>query len=162
MTHFEYLERYHRWFNIQLYDACATLTDHQRKSDQGAYFTSIHGTLNHLLLAQKIWLGRFVGEPFVFDDLNQELHQDFEALRADQVATDQQFREWLLESLPLEGQRLEFVNSFGDAMSLDYVQAAAHVFNHATHHRGQVTTLLFQQGVDVGITDLARMPADFT
>jgi uncharacterized damage-inducible protein DinB len=73
---------YNAWMNDKLYSACATLPDEERKRDRGAFFHSIHGTLNHILLADSVWMGRFEGQPFVFKSLDQELHSSFDELRA--------------------------------------------------------------------------------
>jgi uncharacterized damage-inducible protein DinB len=59
------MARYNRWMNERLYECCSRLPDEARKRDMGAFFKSIHGTLNHLLLADRVWLGRFTGKPFV-------------------------------------------------------------------------------------------------
>lgn len=158
--HFALLERYNRWFNGQILQACAELSDTQRKRDQGAYFGSIHGTLNHILLADQLWLGRFTQTPVQFPSLDAQLHADFDELVADRQATDLRIHQ-LVRSEILQQPQLAFTDSFGVDRTIPMHQALGHLFNHATHHRGQITTLLFQQGVDVGITDLARMPADF-
>lgn len=157
--YFILIERYNRWFNGQLIDACRQLTDEQRKTNQGGYFGSIHATLNHILLADHIWLARFEGTSFEFSGLDQELHSDFDAWVVDRAATDQRIHT-LVHSDILDQATLDYTDSFGTQRSLPMVQALGHLFNHATHHRGQITTLLFQQGVDVGITDFARMPTD--
>lgn len=157
MEFFQLMARYNQWFNGQLFEACGELTDRERKADRGAYFRSIHGTLNHILLADKLWLGRLQDQPFKFDGLDQELHSQFSNLRADRQATDAQIIELMQQPMDVS-QQLAYTDSFGDARQLPLTQALGHLFNHATHHRGQVTTLLYQAGVDVGITDLARMP----
>jgi uncharacterized damage-inducible protein DinB len=71
------MAQYNRWMNERLYELCSTIPDEERKRDRGAFFKSLHGTLNHLLLGDKIWLARFVDEPFVVPSLAQELHSDF-------------------------------------------------------------------------------------
>ncbi len=75
------LARYNRWMNGKLYTLCAGLPDAERKQDRHAFFRSIHGTLNHLLLGDRIWLGRFLGQPFQVQSLGQELYSDFDELR---------------------------------------------------------------------------------
>lgn len=82
------MARYNRWMNERLYECCAQLSDAQRKEDVGAFFKSIHSTLNHLLLADRVWLGRFRGEPFPARALNQELYADFDTLRRERRRTD--------------------------------------------------------------------------
>lgn len=158
--HFALLDRYNRWFNHQLFDACATLSDEQRKQDRQAYFKSIHGTLNHILLADQLWLGRFNSTPFAFNGLDAELHASFDELSDARRQTDRQIHD-LVHSQILDSEFLAFTDSFGVERKIPMHQALGHLFNHATHHRGQITTLLNQMGVDVGITDLARMPGDF-
>ena len=87
--------RYNRWMNEKLYRAAASLSDEARKRDLGAFFKSIHGTLNHLLLADRVWLSRFQGVPapegFMapgIRSLDQELYADFDDLRRERALTD--------------------------------------------------------------------------
>lgn len=151
---------YNRWMNQRIFDVCAQLSDDQRKEDQGAFFKSIHGTLNHILLGDKIWLGRFLGRPFTVMNLDQELHSDFGALLQDRVNTDSEIVEWantltndVLNSV------LEYLSVVNPApRKYEMWFAVSHFFNHQTHHRGQITTLLSQLGVDVGVTDLIWLP----
>ena len=159
-AHFQLMDRYNRWFNGQLLAACKELTDSQRKQDMQAFFGSIHATLNHILLADKLWLGRFSGQPFAVTGLDQQLHDDFDALCEDRRQTDQAISRIVSATTSWESN-LTFTDTFGVTREIPTHQAIGHIFNHATHHRGQITTLLAQLGVDVGITDLARMPADF-
>jgi uncharacterized damage-inducible protein DinB len=79
---------YNRWMNERLYDLCADLPDTERKRDCGAFFRSIHGTLNHGLLGDRIWLARFTGERYLVRSLDQELYADFDALRRERTTTD--------------------------------------------------------------------------
>jgi len=85
---------YNRWMNERLFDVCATIPDETRKENKGAFFHSIHGTLNHLLVGDKIWLGRFLGQPFAVKSLDQELHSDFNELRQEREKTDDIIDEW--------------------------------------------------------------------
>lgn len=151
---------YNRWMNQRMYAECAKLSDSERKKDCGAFFKSIHGTLNHLLLADKIWLGRFLGKPIQVSGLDQELHGDFESLWADRSATDDAIIAWAksLTDVDLAGT-LEY-SSIANPAPRKYKMwlAVTHLFNHQTHHRGQITTLLSQFGLDMGITDLIRLP----
>ena len=124
--HVRTMARYNRWMNERTYECCARLTDAQRKEDMGAFFKSIHGTLNHLLLADRVWMGRFKGQPYHPRSLADELYADFEELRRERGKTDDVIDAW-----------------------------AAY---HQAHHRGQLTTLLFQRGIDPGVTDLIALP----
>ena len=151
---------YNRWMNERLYEHCARLSDGERKRDVGAFFKSIHGTLNHLLLGDRIWLGRFLGKPFAVTSLAQELYSDFGELRAERRKTDATIVEWAesLTDRDLAGE-LSFtsvVNPKPRRYPLWF--AVTHFFNHQTHHRGQLTTLLSQRGIDPGVTDLLWLP----
>lgn len=151
---------YNRWMNERLYDVCAGLPDAERKQDRQAFFGSIHGTLNHLLLADRIWLGRFLGSPFPAQSLDQELHGEFAALRSDREATDARISAWAAELTEeaLSGT-LEYTTMVKpQPRRTPLWLAATHFFNHQTHHRGQLTTLLSQCGVDYGVTDLMWLP----
>jgi uncharacterized damage-inducible protein DinB len=151
---------YNRWMNERLCALCAELPDAERRRDRGAFFRSIHGTLNHGLLGDRIWLGRFRGEPFAVRSLDQELYAGFPELRAERECTDVEIEAWAAGLAPadLEGtlRFTSFVNVAPRAMP--FWAAAAHFFNHQTHHRGQLTTLLMQAGVDPGVTDLMWLP----
>src|SRR5204863_826475 len=101
------LVRYNAWMNDKLYAVAATLSDEERKRDRGAYFKSIHGTLNHLLVADRIWLARFQGlvssDGFIgpgIRSLDQELYADFAELRLQRRLTDEQLSGWISELTP--------------------------------------------------------------
>jgi uncharacterized damage-inducible protein DinB len=151
---------YNRWMNDKLYAACAELSDAERKLDRKAFFGSIHGTLNHLLLADRVWFGRFIGRPFKVDRLNQELYADFAELRAERSLTDQDIEGWThgLTDAQLAG-KLKYTSIVNpEPRVYDLWVCVTHFFNHQTHHRGQVTTLLTQCGKDYGVTDLIMLP----
>lgn len=156
--------RYNRWMNDKLYALAATLSDDDRKRDAGAFFKSIHGTLNHLLLADRVWLARFQGitvpDGFMgpgIRSLDQELFVDFEELRRQRALTDGELSAWVEALTPDRlAAPLEYTRH-GQKVAAPLWGAVAHVFNHQTHHRGQVTTLLMQQGHDPGVTDLFAM-----
>jgi uncharacterized damage-inducible protein DinB len=151
---------YNAWMNDKLYAVCATLADHDRKRDRGAFFRSIHGTLNHLLLADLVWMGRFDGAVFRPKSLDQELYASFEELRSHRVALDERIRRWThgLRDAALES-KLVFTSIVDKKQrSVTLWKVVLHFFNHQTHHRGQLTTLLHQAGVDYGVTDLLWSP----
>jgi len=154
------LAAYNRWMNERLYAQCAGLPDAERKRDRAAFFESIRGTLNHLLLADRIWLGRFRGAPFAVASLDQELYADFAELRAERAKTDGEIDAWVasLREADFAGT-LHYTSLVNPApRSLPFWVAATHFFNHQAHHRGQLTTLLMQAGVDPGVTDLIWLP----
>ena len=163
--------RYNTWMNERLYALCATLPDAERRRDRGAFFRSIHGTLNHILLADRAWLGRFTrvrelaesrdagGRPIPLTGRHdQELYADFEVLRGERARTDAAIEAW---AATLDGERLAAPFTYktmrGDPCEHPLWWAATHFFNHQTHHRGQLTTLLSQQGLDPGVTDLIAL-----
>ena len=159
------MARYNRWMNDKLYAVAEKLTDAERKEDRRAFFGSIHRTLNHLLLADRVWLGRLTGVVLEEGELgaggirslDQELCADFDELRRERAKTDDAIDAFVAtltdEKLagPLRYLRLGVVNEF------PLWHAVAQMFNHETHHRGQVTALLMQAGHDPGSTDLVAM-----
>ena len=156
--------RYNRWMNDKLYGVAATLSDDIRKRDCGAFFKSIHGTFNHLLVGDRVWLARFTGQSAsneflgpAIRSLDQELFVDFEDLRRERALTDDQLSAWIAE---LSQERLAATLVYmrlGQKHEAPLWWAVAHLFNHQTHHRGQITALLMQQGCDPGVTDLFAM-----
>ena len=158
--HARLMARYNAWMNDKLYAACATLSDDERKRDRGAFFRSIHGTLNHLLLADSVWMGRFEDKPFAFRSLDQELYSGFEDLRAQRAELDGRIQRWAddLTDAALDA-KLTFTSALTKRTHAPILwKIVAHFFNHQAHHRGQVTALLGQAGVDYGVTDLFLLP----
>jgi uncharacterized damage-inducible protein DinB len=158
MNYYTAIARYNQWMNQKLYAVCADLPDSERKSDRGAFFKSIHGTLNHILIADRIWLGRFTEQPFAAK-LDEEMYSDFDELRAERERLDVMIIDWAQTLAPDWLDRdFNYTNSSGVTRTRPYWLLVTHMFNHQTHHRGQLTTLLNQMGCDVGVTDLAAMP----
>ena len=172
MENYRFLARYNGWFNTRLYDACERLDDGARKAPRGAFFGSIHGTLNHILWGDMVWLGRLAAQaqageatpPFALlvlpADARHEttLYADWTALRAHRAELDAAVPAWLAAVPDDFAQRtMRYRNTQGVAREHPAWQALSHLFNHQTHHRGQVTTLLAQAGVDVGVTDLIAL-----
>lgn len=151
---------YNAWMNDRLYELCGGLSDTVRKHDAGAFFGSIHGTLNHLLLGDRIWLGRFLARPFGVTSLAQELYADFAELRYERSRTDREIGDWAaaLPASALAGDLVYVSVVKPQERRLPLWLAVTHFFNHQTHHRGQLTTLLTQIGVDPGVTDLLWSP----
>lgn len=153
------LVRYNAWMNRKVYDACDTLPDAERKRERGAFFGSIHRTLNHILLVDLLWLDRFGGRPMRFKDLGQEIHADWDALKRERAEADAGLVAWV-DGVPEGGWAgtFTYLDTEGMTLSNPLWRIATQLFNHQTHHRGQVTTLLSQRGVDVGVTDFIRLP----
>jgi uncharacterized damage-inducible protein DinB len=154
------MSRYNHWMNERLYAVCAGLPDAERKRDRGAFFGSIHGTLNHLLWGDRMWMGRIAGPECTYPSFGADMFADFHELKRERAATDRAMLDWghgvSAEWLDAPLQYASRVDA--KKRRLPGGVAAMHMFNHGTHHRGQLTTLLKQAGVDPGITDLPWMP----
>ncbi len=159
-TYCQTMAEYNQWMNQKLYAICAEIPDAQRREDRGAFFRSIHGTLNHLLVGDRIWMGRFTQTPFTAR-VSEELYHEFAELQEQRQITDLQILTWTKQLTPdwLE-QSLTYKSVIGDiTRTLACWLLVTHMFNHQTHHRGQLTTLLNQMGHDPGVTDLPGLPS---
>ena len=171
LENYRFLARYNRWFNERLYEACGRLSDEQRKADRGAFFGSIHGTLNHLVWGDRLWLRRFAAQGVAFPSLRDEvlalpegamhgtvLYADWSELCAQRAKLDEAIEGWVRDMTPDFPMRiLRYGNTRGVQREHPAWQALTHFFNHQTHHRGQATTLLAQAGIDPGLTDLIAL-----
>jgi len=160
IDHIRAMAGYNRWMNQKLYEICSNFSDEERKRDVGAFFKSIHGTLNHLLLSDRVWMGRFTNKPATFKSLDQELYADFIELRTEREKQDQAIIAWVASLNDSDlGNDLTFT-AMTRPMTRTYPLwfVLSHFFNHQTHHRGQLTTLIKQLGIDPGITDLLMLP----
>ena len=174
VDNYRFLAGYNRWFNRRLFDACEQLSDDERKRDRGAFFGSIHNTLNHLAWADQLWLGRFAAqEGYAFPALDSSLlalpagaagvhetvlHPDWPGLRAKRERLDEAIAAWLTD-MPADfpASTMRYSNTKGVRREHPAWMGLTHFFNHQTHHRGQLTTLLLQAGHDPGVTDLLAM-----
>ena len=150
---------YNRWQNESLYGAADTLTDAQRKEQRGAFFGSIHGTLNHLLWADQMWMSRFAGTPRPKGKRPADSTAECETwddLKAARGAFDATIIGWAaaLEASWLQGELTWFSGAAGREVTKPKWLLVTHMFNHQTHHRGQVHCMLTQCGVKPGATDL--------
>ncbi|MDX3927250.1 MAG: DinB family protein [Shinella sp.] len=145
---FRMFASYNQWANRAVYDAAETLSEEEYRCDRGAFFGSLHGTLNHLLSADRIWLRRFTGwgdAPFA---LNVILYDDLASLRAAREAEDRRIIDFVDG---LDGEKLAQPFSYTpitNPVEIRHALGAAltHVFNHQTHHRGQCHTILTSLG----------------
>ena len=154
------LARYNHWMNERLYALVAGVPDIERKRDRGAYFGSMHRTLNHLLWGDRMWLSRFIDNPCTDAAFGADMYADFAELRREREATDSDIATWAGQvTAQWLASRLTYTSKVdGRTRELPAAVAAIHMFNHATHHRGQLTTLIKQAGLDPGITDLPWLP----
>jgi uncharacterized damage-inducible protein DinB len=164
------LARYNTWMNVRLYDLAATLGEAERTRDLHAFFGSVHGTLNHLLWADRIWLWRFTndaaigqsrdrdGNPIPIGMHDQQLYADFDDLRRERIATDRHIEAWTEGFTPaaLAGP-IQYASVTGGTRAHPLWMAVTHFFNHQTHHRAQVHTLLSQLGHKPPVLDLHRV-----
>lgn len=159
-TYCQAMAAYNHWMNQRLYAICAQLSDEARCADRGAFFKSIHGTLNHLLVGDRIWIGRFLQQSLTQAKVADELYSNFAELRQQRDITDRQILDW---AATLSGDWLSQPFTYrsgldGKTRTFPAWLLVTHLFSHQTHHRGQLTTLLMQQGYDPGVTDLPWMP----
>ena len=165
---------YNRWMNERIFDAAARLDATTLVADMGAFFGSILGTLNHIAVADTIWLHRFARHEASFPalvvlsgfprpaSLSEPVAPDLQGLRRYRGQLDDLIERWVAELTPEHfSSTVAYGNMAGVMTSKNFGALLQHFFNHQTHHRGQVSTLLFQSGIDVGITDLlALIPGD--
>lgn len=149
------LAQYNQEMNKHLYAHLSDMPDGSRKADEGLFFGSIHGTLNHILLVDHLWLARMNSEHYPVQGLDQELYADFAQLRLHQKKADKRTREFV-DSLD-EGELhrpVMYKSTKGEQRNFPLGRCLTHLFNHQTHHRGQVTAVMSRHGLDYGITDL--------
>jgi len=146
---YDELAAYNRFANARLYADAATLPDEARKRPLGLFFKSLHGTLNHLLVTDYIWLRRMIGDGPQPERLSQILHEDFEELRAARVAEDNRIFDFVtgLQEADYDSRVLEYRNSTGKQFRQKLGPALTHLFNHQAHHRGQAHAALTILGI---------------
>jgi len=151
--------RYNRAMNAAVYAVCADIPDADRKADRGAFFKSVHGTLNHLMFGDNAWMNRFDGGRRPVPGTNVELFSDFEDLRAARAAMDDDISAWATDLTDAWLSETVAWTSRTDNLTFDQPRwiLVSHMFNHQTHHRGQLTTILTQMGHDVGVTDFPKL-----
>lgn len=154
--HFRMFAAYNRWANAAVYDAAASLGEDELTRDAGAFFGSMLGTLNHVLVADRIWMKRFTGEGEAPKALDAILFSDFARLRAAREAEDRRIVEWVETLTPkaLAGRFTYMTVTDLRTISQRLSPALAHFFNHQTHHRGQAHAILTALGKPSLVLDL--------
>lgn len=158
ILHFQMLAQYNTLANCRLYNTCAELNDVERKRIRPAFFKSIHGTLNHIIVGDRIWLARFEGKEVPSTGLDAILYEDFNQLVAARLLEDNRI-ETLAAELGEEflAKTIQYVNNQGN-LHIDPVSLLlAHFFNHQTHHRGQIHNMLTQTPVEPPVLDMHRV-----
>jgi uncharacterized damage-inducible protein DinB len=154
--HVRRFARYNRWANRRVYEACAQLAPDDYHAARPSFFGSIHATLNHLLVGDSIWFGRFTGNiPAHMTRLDMILHETLSDLRDARQAKDDEI---IAFAESLDEARLNdtftYTNMAGQQFTDPLFPPLMHVFNHQTHHRGQVHGLLSHAGASPPSLDM--------
>jgi uncharacterized damage-inducible protein DinB len=141
---YQMLAGYNAWANERLYDAASKLPDGEYRADRGAFFGSLHGTLNHILIGDRIWMRRFTGAGEAPDRLDAILYDDFEPLREARRAEDLRISRYCsgIDATILDGEFSYRTIVKASTVTQKLAPALDHFFNHQTHHRGQAHCLL--------------------
>ena len=148
-AHFQQFAAYNAGANGRLYDQAGSLSDQAYRRPVGVFFQSLHGTLNHLLVTDRIWLARLTGAGSLPGRLNAILFENFNELRATRAAEDARLAGHI-ESLSDDDfeATFEYRQLSGARHKQIRREALAHLFNHQTHHRSQAHTCLSLIGAD--------------
>ena len=143
-TRYTMFAGYNAWCNERLYDATARVDGGDYRADRGAFFKSLHGTLNHLLVGDRIWMQRFTGQGEVPSSLNDILYDDFTQLRSARRREDARIAQFIATLTEDDLRKTIHYRTVVDPQDIEQVLAPAldHFFNHQTHHRGQAHALL--------------------
>jgi uncharacterized damage-inducible protein DinB len=160
--HVRVMARYNKWMNDKIYACAAQLSEEERQRDRGAFFKSIHATLNHILWGDQIWLHRLAGTPKPqAGSIGESVAQygDFSEMTRERRDFDQVILDWAaaLDAASLERDFTYFSVAVNRQITKPKWLLVTHLFNHQTHHRGQVHCLLTQCGLKPGDTDLPFM-----
>ncbi len=165
--HFQLMATYNRRMNEQIYQVSVGLPEAELERNVDAFFKSILGALNHIVVGDLLWLSRFATHSPRYQSLtrlqmyptpsslDELLYNNLDAYWVVRRDIDVIIQEWLSNEV-LEADfesNLTYRNSKGVASRRNFFELVAHLFNHQTHHRGQISALLYQKGIDIGVTD---------
>jgi len=156
------MARYNRWQNANLYGVADALSDDERRRERGAFFSSVHNTLGHLLWGDQIWMSRFAATPRPEGSFpgSHAFSQDWDALKRTRMALDDTIIAWA-DGLDADWFKRE-LTYYSAVAKRDITgtkwMLVTHMFNHQTHHRGQVHCMLTQAGGKPHDTDLPLLP----
>ena len=158
-SHCRLMAQYNEWMNARMYALCASLPDAELHKDRSAFFKSIYRTLNHIAYGDLSFMSRFTGDPGIVPDPKADLFGTFSLLRAEREALDRRILAWSASlTPPWLAESLTYASKIdGKTRTVPRWVLVTHMFNHQTHHRGQVGTLLSQMGLDIGTTDIPFM-----
>jgi uncharacterized damage-inducible protein DinB len=152
------MAKYNAEMNRRLYRAAANIPDAERRAERGAFWGSIHGTLNHLLWADQQWMSRFSGwdKPVAMLKQSATLTEDFEALAETRIDADARISDWAarVDEAWVAGNTSWFSGAAQRDLTMPTSLLLVHFFNHQTHHRGQTHALITAAGQPTGDTDL--------
>lgn len=158
------LARYNAWQNDSLLAAAETLDEAAREADRGAFFGSVRATFSHLLWADRIWMSRLAGWPKPEGGIRESARHetDWARLRGARTEADAGILAWAegLGEADLAGDLTWWSGAAGREVTKPKALCALHLFNHQTHHRGQIHAMLTSAGARPGDTDLFLLPAD--
>jgi uncharacterized damage-inducible protein DinB len=156
------MARYNRWQNENLYGVADALPETERQRERGAWFGSIHKTLNHLLWGDFAWMNRLAGTPKPDGGIKESvgLFADWQNLKSERKRFDGAIVDWAdsIEPSWLAADQTYFSGAIGREVTKPRWVLVTHMFNHQTHHRGQVHCLLTQAGGRPSDTDLPFLP----
>ncbi len=155
------MARYNAWQNQWMYQACNGLTDAQREEDRGLFWGSIQGTLSHLMWGDLVWIARFDDGPGPDADLKGSMSRyDWAALMEARPALDARIAAWAwsTDDSDFEGEVTWYSMAVERQMAMPKTMCIVQLFNHQTHHRGQVHAALTGLGLKTHDTDLPFMP----
>ena len=170
LSNLQLMSQYNQWMNQKVYQAARNLGNNKIKQEQKAFFSSIWGTLNHIYIADIIWMERFTNHPqqylnlqnlpklCSYNDLNAIAASNIEDLSLLRQELDTCIVNWCREIKPADLEyNLQYNDTKNNLYCKNFGQLLQHFFNHQTHHRGQVSTLFSQQEIDLGVTDLLKI-----
>jgi uncharacterized damage-inducible protein DinB len=156
------MARYNRWQNENLYGVADRLPVAERQRERDAFFGSIHKTLSHLLWGDQIWMSRFIDTPKPQGGIAESvtLYDDWERLKSARADFDRVIIDWAATVEPdwLAADQTYFSGAIGREVTKPRWVLVTHMFNHQTHHRGQVHCMLTQAGGRPSDTDLPFLP----
>lgn len=170
IRHIRFMASYNELMNARLYEAASQLPISELTRNRNAFFGSILATLNHIAVGDTIWLKRFARHPANYSvlekilalpdpySLDHQLFSDLESLASYRKMLDVVILDWaeILDESELD-HALQYASVKGIISKKNFFSLIMHFFNHQTHHRGQASTLLFQAGIDIGVTDLVSI-----
>jgi uncharacterized damage-inducible protein DinB len=147
-SHFVMMARYNAWANARAYEMARRLPDEQYRQDTGAYFRSLHGTFNHIMTADLIWMRRLTGSGDHPNRLSAIVIDELQSLSAARQRLDQRIIDFVeaLSNLQLE-ETLDYRMLDGTSATQPRREILAHLFNHQTHHRGQAHAIMTMLGI---------------